>query len=316
MRYVVILNPNAGFGRAARQQAAVEAAFEQAGVSFALRCTEAPGHARRLAYEAAHEAEAVVAAGGDGTVHEVAGGLLEAGTGAALGILPLGTGNDAAEALGLPRRLPEALAVLKAATPHAVDYGRVRWEEDDAAQTRTFFNNVGAGFDALVGIEAQPYKRFGALGYVAAVLGSLRHWHGPTARITGRTGAGASAVPAATPDVLLYDGPLLLVTAGNGIRSGGRFYLTPHASMMDGMLDVCIVHDTPPGRIVQVLPRALNGTHARAPEVRMARVLTLDVEAPEGLPVHADGEILARHARRVRLDVVPGGLPVLLPGLS
>lgn len=316
MRYVVILNPNAGYGRAARRQAALEAAFARAGLRCELRCTEAPGHARRLAREAAHVAEAVVAAGGDGTVHEVAGGLLEAGTGAALGILPLGTGNDAAEALGLPRRWPEALAVLKAATPRAVDYGRVRWEEDDTTQTRTFFNNVGAGFDALVGIEAQPYKRFGALGYVAAVFGTLRRWHGPTARITGYAGARSSAAGAAPPDAVLYEGPLLLVTAGNGIRSGGRFYLTPHASMMDGMLDVCIVHDTPPGRIVQVLPRALNGTHTRAPEVHMARVLALDVEASDGLPVHADGEILARHARRVRLDVVPGGLPVLLPGPS
>lgn len=306
MRYAVILNPAADHGKAGRRQAALEAALRRAGLAYVLQRTDAPGHAATLAEQAASGFDVVVAAGGDGTIHEVCRGLVAAGAAAPLGVIPFGTGNDFVKALGVPRRLEAAARCLASAHPRAVDYGVARWDDGAGLRERVFVNAVGAGFDAAVALRAAAYKYLpGAAGYLAAVPGALRRWRGPTVRITGQAGSG--------PPALLHNGPLLLVTAGNGVSSGGRFFLTPHASLMDGLLDVCIVEDTPPRRVLQVLPKALRGTHAAAPEVRTARVRALTLAAPSGLPLHADGEVLARRAYHVEVGVIAGGLTALVP---
>lgn len=135
---------------------------------------------------------------------------------------------------------------------------------------------------------------------------TLWRWESPQVQIAGRS----------LPDEPLerfYDGPLLLVTIGNGISSGGMFRLTPQASITDGLLDVCLVQAVSKSRILQVIPRVIQGAHASAQEVHVHRVTTITISADAGLPVHADGEILARHAQNIEINVVSGGLSVLKP---
>jgi YegS/Rv2252/BmrU family lipid kinase len=246
-----------------------------------------------------------VAVGGDGTVHEVARGLIEQGGRVPLGVIPMGTGNDFVKAIGMPGAPDAAVAALQRALPRAVDHGWVRWDEQGTMQEQAFVNAVGIGFDARVAHEASTFKRLpGMTAYLAAVFRTLRKWTSPPARVTAETPAGEA--------VCLYDGPLLLTTVGNGVSSGGAFYLTPQASIRDGVLDACIVAHASPWRIVQVLPRALRGRHTAEPEVHMATVRRLRLQAEAPLPLHADGEGLSRGTRTLEVRIAEGGLRVLM----
>ena len=305
MRCIAILNPAADHGRTGKRRPQVVAALKSAGLTDNVWETTHPGHAIALARQAAMQADMVMAVGGDGTVHEVSRGLIESGRPVSLGVLPLGTGNDFVKMLGIPRRLDEAVQALKTAVPQAVDYGHVRWQEYGQQHEQPFVNAVGIGFDAQAAIEAKAFKGLpGMSGYLAAVLRTLRRWQSPEVRVVDQS----TAEP-----YLLYAGPLLLVTVGNGISSGGMFRLTPQASITDGVLDVCLVQDVSRSRIVQMMPRVIQGTHEMAQEVHMHQVTSLIINTSASLPLHADGEILAQQAHTIEIEVVSGGLSVWKP---
>ncbi len=302
MHHTVILNPTAGGGRSGRRQKALEAALEAAELRFRIVLTETPGHATALACEAACTSAVVVAAGGDGTVQEVAAGLLKSGGHAALGVFPHGTGNDFARVLSLPTAPLAAARVLAAGRTRRADCGLVHWTEDGAKEERLFVNAVGIGFDAEVAVEAARHKHLrGLAAYLTALLRVVRRWPGPHATLHDGRGT------------RLYEGPLLMATAGNGISLGGGFLLTPRASVWDGKLDIGIVAHAPVRRIVRLLPDAVRGRHGAQPEVRMHRLSALVAESRTGLPLHADGEVLARRAQRIVASVLPGALRVVVP---
>lgn len=307
MHHVIILNPFARNGRAGKQRALLAAALQRVGLSFEIWQTEGPGHGVELAQRAAEAGAAVVAAGGDGTIQEVSRGVIENGSAVPLGVIPMGTGNDFVKMLGMPKSVDATAQALAKAVPRAVDYGLAHWWEEGERRSRPFMNAMGAGFDAAVARRAASLKYLpGITGYLAAVVRTLRQWEGPTVLV--RTGSVSS-------EEILYEGPLLLVTVANGVSSGGTFYLTPDASIIDGHLDVCVVEQTSPRRILQVLPKAMKGRHVAEREVHTARVIRLQIEAETGLPVHADGELLAARAQRIEVDVVPGGLTILMPSI-
>ncbi len=304
----VILNPAAGNRRAGQARARLEAALEATGVPFEIVVTERPNHASALARRAAAYADAVVAAGGDGTVHEVAAGLLGADR-AALGVIPLGTGNDFADVLGLPKRTPDAVRALLAAEAVPTDGGTVRWREagDGRWHEAVFINAVGIGFDALVAAEAERTKWLrGVSGYAAAVLRTLRRWTQPTveARSLGPGGAWRE----------VYRGPLFLAAVGNGTSVGGGFRLTPEARLDDGLLDLCLVAGPLAlRRILRLMPRAFRGHHLGEPEVTAERIRRFSLRTEHGVPVHLDGEVLTRSAVEVTVAVQPGAFRVLRP---
>lgn len=300
-RIAVILNPTAGGGRAARRAAGIAAAFESAGCAALVLKTERPGHATELARAERSRADLVVAAGGDGTVHEVVRGLA-GGTGDAppLGLLPIGTGNDFASLFALSKTLPEAArALLDPAKDTRIDLGEVTWRDAAGTHTRAFCNAVGMGFDAAVAIAAARMKHLpGVLGYLAAVRRTLGAWQSPVAHIHGESVPGEPA-------------PRFLLTVGNGRRSGGGFYLTPRADLTDGLLDVCAVRDVGVARALQLLPGVLlGGRHEGQPEVTTARVREIAADFEPPVPLHADGEILSHAAEHVAVRIRPEALRV------
>ncbi len=323
LRYCFILNPTAQSRRAGRRRAELEAALARRGVAYALVETQRPGHAEGLAREAAAGHDVVVAAGGDGTVQEVARGLYAAGlagTAAALGVLPMGTGNDFARALGMPRALGtarafgRALDALLAAPTVALDLGRVRCEEqaEGGAPVRheaVFTNGLGIGFDALAALGARRFKALGGrAAYLIGVLHALRAWQ--------RTDVAARVVTGDGPaERMLHDGPVLLIEIGNGPSVGGGFLLTPDAVPGDGLLDVCAVARASTGRILRILPSAFSGGHVGAPEVAMGRARRVTIRLSAPLPVHADGEALTPCAWALDVEVLPGALHARAPAL-
>jgi diacylglycerol kinase (ATP) len=169
-----------------------------------------------------------------------------------------------------------------------------------------FFNAVGMGLDAAVALASERFKRLpGKAAYLGAVPQVLRRWTSPHVRVT--------LDPEGTSPQILYEGPLFLMTVANGTSSGGGFRLTPEASLTDGLLDVCLVQCMSVRRVVQLLPRALRGTHTHAPEVRMRTITSLLLESEAPLPVHADGEVITRNMRRLEIRTAPAGLSVLTP---
>lgn len=296
----VILNPIAGRGYGARSEANLRRYLDAEGVDFELVRTQGPGHAIELAAEAANgEFDIIVAAGGDGTTHEVVNGLMVAsglngdvvGT---LGVLPVGSGSDFANAMGIPADLAGACRQLAQGQTRLVDVCRVTVDEQPP---RYFDNTVNIGFGGTVTFEARKVKRLRGMAlYLPVVLKTIFLSDAPNVTI-------------------LYDGqsltlPAAMICVGNGSREGGSFYSTPDAKPDDGLLDVCIVREM--GRLAMLgfVPRFMNGSHVGRKPVTMARTESLVVTSPDPLIAHADGEVLCTAAHRLAFDVLPQNLRV------
>ena len=187
----------------------------------------------------------VVVAGGDGTVHEVANGL--AGTAGVMSVLPLGTGNDFAAAVGTPAGLAEAVGALGPAPTLRLDLGHVRWTDTDGrASERRFANCLGMGFDAHAAALAAETKWLGGrAAYLAAVVRTLWARRRPDLCASIRA------------DGLDFDGPLFLCEVGNGHSIGGGFLITPDARP----------RRRPPRRLRRPPPRPAPRHDAAAPDV-------------------------------------------------
>lgn len=296
-RFYVIVNPAASRGHALGAWEPARRVLDAASAEYEVALTERPRHATELAERAARDGwSAVVAVGGDGTVHEVANGLLRASAGETtrpLGIIGVGTGNDFIKRLGLPRRHPaKAAARLLHAEPRQVDAGRLDEEY--------FTNGVGVGFDARVAIEARRVRGLrGMAVYAAALVRVLRHHRTPRMRLhlDGR---------------LIVDRPLTLITVANGPCHGGGFWLCPDARLNDGALDLCVADALTPAQLLPLVPRVMRGTHVTRPDVQMLRGHSVHISSDEPLPVHADGEIYSEAAHELKLEVLPGRLTVLV----
>ena len=304
MRAVVLLNPAARGGRAGRARPALAAALAESGVSAEIVETTGPGAAEAAAREAAASADLVVAAGGDGTVHEVLNGVV--GGEASFGVVPLGTGNDYALALGVPAGLEAACAALATAEPFTVDVGRVEWTDTGGeAHVRHFANGLGAGFDAHAARLAGDTKWLGGrTAYLAAIARTLWAWRRPSLRVRVTVG-----------DAAVFENDLFLCEIANGHSVGGGFLLAPDARIDDGLLDACIVRHVSTGRALRLLPTTFSGAHVGAPEVRMERAPRIVLEVLRGtVALQADGESLSLGAVHLVAEAVPGALTVRAPG--
>jgi YegS/Rv2252/BmrU family lipid kinase len=300
-RFYAIVNPTAGRGAALRAWSVVRPILEGAGAEVELAETTRRGHAAGLA-EAAVRAgwPAVVALGGDGTVHEVANGILRASAGrpeaaAALGVVPVGSGNDFALLAKVPRDPAQAARRLLAGE-RRVDVGRV---EVGGVGGRWFTNGVGVGLDARVAVEANRNRRLRGIGiYLWALARVLRSFRPPAVRVETDGGE-------------VMERPLTLVTVGNGGRHGGGFWICPDAVIDDGLLDLCVCDGLSTLQVLRFLPKTIRGTHVGASCVHMRRVSRVRLTSEAPLAVHADGEILAEDAHELEISIEPGRLRLL-----
>jgi len=293
MIHTVILNPYSNRWQARGQRPAIEAALTAAGLNFKLIETEGPRHATRLAREAVVAGStSIIAAGGDGLVSEVVNGIMQAGSNGPLGILPIGTGNDFAEMLGIPTELTAAARTIAAGHTRRVDLGVVN--------DHYFDNNSGIGLEPIVTLlNIRLTWLRGVIRYVvAAVLAILQRptWHMRLEWANGR-----------------YDGLITLVSVGNTRRTGGVFYMTPNAIPDDGLFDFIFGSTMSRRRLLQLLPLAQKGAHIHEPEIHMHRTPFLHVMTRPGTPIQADGEIIATDATTIDYRIVPGALQVLVP---
>jgi YegS/Rv2252/BmrU family lipid kinase len=291
-RLLVIFNPTAG-NRAQRRLAEWLACLERLGAAVSLSETNAPRHAEALA-RAADPAlvDAVVAAGGDGTINEVVNGLADSSL--PLGILPLGTANVLAGEIGLPRRPMDVARILAFATARPVWPGEA-WAEG-AATGRRFLIMAGAGFDAEVVERLDlPLKRrlaklgLGKLAYVASIMGRLRDYRPCSyrAELDGVAVEGASLV------------------AAKAHFYGGRFVLAPAARVDDPAFHVVLFGRG--GRVAALgyMAAMAAGTLPRCRSVRIVPARQVRLTEPPGAVVQIDGDVHARLPVMLRIAATP-----------
>jgi YegS/Rv2252/BmrU family lipid kinase len=290
----VILNPAAGRGAAGRAEAVVARAFRAQGWAVDVVRTTAPGHGQELASAAARQgAKHVVAVGGDGTVHEVANGLLSVASDAALGVIPIGSGNDFAKLVGVYKHDPvRAVARLVTARPTRFDAGRVLGE--------WFVNSIGFGFGpAVVKTRNAMQHLRGFLSYLVPIVQTFFKFEPPVLEVVA---AG-----------FRERGNMMMVEVCNGTTAGGSYRFAPDADPADGKLDVCVIRRISLPRFLLAIPRVMRGTHVTMREVVLIQTAKLVVRSPEEpLVLHVDGELREPGVHECTVTLERGRLNVLV----
>ena len=296
----LILNPTANHGRSLQVAADLRplAAEHKADWSG----TEYPGHATELARQAGEQGyDLVVALGGDGTVHEVINGLMQVPERGrpALGIVPLGSGNDFAHILGLPADPGEALQSALNGQSHPLDVGSVRDEND---RLEYFNNTIGMGFDALVNMHTRKITAVhGFMMYFIALIRTIfRNFDAIDLHVE--------------TDQETWDLKTLMLALGNGPREGGGFIVTPDAKYDDGILNYVTIRKISRLMMLRLVPEVMNGTHGRFKQVRMGTCRKMTVTSKQPLYVHCDGEVYAGFGtdiRKLAIEILPNAIRFL-----
>ena len=272
MNLLFIVNPVAGKGLASRSIPQIKEYCSTHSFKCTIMETKYRGHGTALAREFFSSSyDGIVAAGGDGTVREVASALI--GSSIPLGILPLGTGNDLARSFNLPKDLLSALSVIANKSPVPVDVGR----SDDF-----FFLNV-----ASVGLDAEIVR------FIAKVKGWLPR------KAAYYISALIKFLTYKTKTVRLeIDGKLiktkvLFIAIANGTHYGGGMKVNPNGSISDGFFDVILVRPVPRYKIPFLMATFASGKHLNLPYVTLYRCKDINIYSDESLVVNGDGDIVA-----------------------
>lgn len=287
-RYLLLVNPSAGGGRARELLPRVEAALRAAGLEHRSVLTEGIEHGCAEAEAAAEAGEVSVVMSGDGLIGQVGGAL--AGTGGSLGVIPGGRGNDLARVLGIPDDIERAVEVLAAGATRQIDVGEVN--------DKRFLCIASCGFDSdanRIANQARLIK--GSLVYAYAALRALAAW---------RPARFELALDGERQELFGYS-----VAVANSRAYGGGMFIAPDAELDDGLLDVVTTAQVSKLRFLKGLPKVFDGEHIHNHEVNVSRAAEVRIEADRPFAVYADGDHLADLPATVKL--LPRALRVVVP---
>ncbi|HEY1236827.1 MAG TPA: diacylglycerol kinase family protein [Solirubrobacterales bacterium] len=284
-----MVNPHSAGGRTLKLLPQVEAELDRRSIGHRVLRTESLEHGIAEARTATEAGEVPVVMSGDGLVGQVGGALAE--TGAPMGIIPGGRGNDLARVLGIPADPAGAVGALADGNIREIDVG--------VANGRRFLCVASCGFDSeanRIANEARLVR--GNLVYAYAAIRALIAWRPARFTITLDEG-----------EPIEFEG--YSVAAGNSRAFGGGMFVAPHAELDDGELDVITVSQVSKLRYARGLPRAFKGTHLENEEVSELRAARVEIRADREFAVYADGEHLTDLP--ATLSVLPGALRVIAP---
>ena len=287
-RYLVLVNPSAGGGRARQVLPQLEGALRARSLDYRLLHTTSLEHGCEEARKVAAAGEIPVVMSGDGLIGQV-GGVL-AGGDVPMGVIPGGRGNDLARVLGIPAEIPGAVDLLAAGPTRAIDVGEVN--------DRRFLGVASCGFDSEANRIANQ-ARFvkGNLVYLYAALRALAAWKPARFEL------------ALDGDPRSFSG--YSVAAANSKAFGGGMFIAPDAELDDGKLDVVWVSDVAKLRYLANLPKVFKGRHVENEEVTVLRAAEVSISAVRPFAVYADGDHLADLPATIR--VLPRALNVIAP---
>jgi YegS/Rv2252/BmrU family lipid kinase len=288
-RYLLIVNPSSGSGRGRELLPEVERQMRARRLDFGTVITTSLEHGVAEAQAAMGRGETPVVMSGDGLIGQIGGALAE--TGATMGIVPGGRGNDFARVLGIPTEPAEAVSLLAEGPTREVDVGEVNGKR--------FLCIASIGFESIANRIANENTLLrGELVYLYAGLRTLATWK--PARFTIKLDGEPTAE---------YEG--YSVQVANSRAYGGGFFIAPNAELDDGVFDVVMVGDSSKLSFLSGMPKAKKGTHVEQEQVNVERAAEVEVSADRPFAVYADGEHLADLPARLR--VLKGALRVVAP---
>ena len=312
---LVIVNPASADGATRENWPKIASDLRTHFGAFTVSFTEAVGHACEVAAEAARQGtQLIIACGGDGTISEVANGIIEAKEEAELGILPGGTGSDFRRTLKMPTNIAAAARALRDGRPRKIDVGRVTFVNDRVERETRFFINV-----ASFGMSTSVLDR--------AASGEARKWIPAFAprKLTSKLSYAAATVQttlSSSPievNIQLDENPERRLRVAEFCVANARYYgggmkIAPDAKFDDGFFDIVTIGDASSFRILANAPRLYFGAHLRMNEVTHAlakQVVARAVKKDDVVRVELDGEVVGRLP--ATFEVVPRALTVRLP---
>lgn len=290
LKYQFIINPSAGQGNYKWVIHDIQKVLKRHNIQYDIAIPKYKGEATLLAKEASQDHNIIVAVGGDGTINEVANGLI--GTQSILGIIPVGTGNGFAREFSIPLNIKKACKILVEGKLKVIDVGK--------AGERFFLATSGLGFDALIAKFAG--KMLGPLRgmwlYFFSGMLAFNRYNPPLVKIV--------------IDFNEIEIKPFVVAIANTRLYGGRALIAPDALPDDGFFDVCVVSMMKPRRILWNLPKLFKGTHIKLPEVKMYKGKNVSIFSSEPIPIHVDGEPIDGFSE-MQFTLMPKALKILIP---
>lgn len=296
MSGLIILNPYANRWEASKQKDLILKLCADFDLRMDYVETSKPLEAIEFARQAVVDGmQPIVAAGGDGTIGEVLNGLYQSGkfeNQATFGVIPLGTANDLITNLNHPKSLSESIQLIKQGKTRRIDLGKVNgW---------VFANNSAVGLEPIVSqYNIQMTWSRGVIRYLLAALRAI--WGKPRWEVKISWDDGE------------YEGPMSLVSVGNGALTGGLFRMAPGALLDDGALT--FVHGYAPTRrrMLGLLPRAISGEYIQDPSVHQFHTTKLRIETNPTSPLQTDGDIRTDSESVFEYEVLPSILEIFAP---
>jgi diacylglycerol kinase (ATP) len=292
---MIVCNPVSGTGRGRERMAALEQVLRRANIPHRSAITKGRGDATRLARSAAlGGCGAVVAIGGDGTLFEVANGVLgEAGElpgtfaaplPVAVGLIVAGRGSDFARSVGIPADVTAACRRILNGRTQVVDVGHASYQAwSGERRGRYFLNAAGLGFDAEVSLRANNAPRvMGGGTILSSLLTTLVRYR--NRRMSVRLDGGKEG----------WKGRANSIVIANGQYFGGGMRIAPDANLTDGKFEIVTLGDLGKIDLVRNVPRVYDGSHLSHPKVSVSRAQMVEVASPERPLLQADGEVLGR----------------------
>ena len=269
MRYLFVLNPKSGpRTRAQNLVRKIDGFFHKSRHDYEFAFTTGPGDATEIARDAINDRfDVVVASGGDGTVNEVATSLIHSD--AALGIIPLGSGNGIARSLSIPVNLNKSIPLLLDYKTRKIDVGKIN---------QNFFIGVaGIGFDAVIGMKFQEFGTRGPVPYFLIGIREFLRYRSPELTLQFNK-------------TTLKTRPQLIAIA-NTKQYGNGALIAPDAVPDDGILNICIIDELSVARAIPLTFKLFLGTIARSGNYQTYQCESLVISSDqENIIVHTDGE--------------------------
>lgn len=296
----VILNPYSNRWNSQKRWPEAEAALKAAGVVFELVVSERKGQIVELAERAVKDGcSPIIISGGDGSLGDAVNGLARAASSeqetlGPLAIMPTGSANDFAYAIGLPTNLDEAARVIARGNLRATDLGKLN--------ERYFINNSAAGLEPYVSTKHEKIHWIKGMGrYLVAAVQAIMdkpEWQGTVKWDDGE-----------------YSGKFSLISIGNGKRTGG-FFMTPHADPFDGKLTFAFGYRSTRRGLFSALPKTLNegkGSYIELEGIREMHTTRVSIHLDSLSPAHTDGELLPQWIKDFEYQIQPKRINLIVP---
>jgi diacylglycerol kinase (ATP) len=281
-----IINPISGGKKKDQVPALIKKILDHTQFEATIVYTERSMHGSELAKDAVGKFDYVIAVGGDGTINEIASAIVD--TNVALGVVPFGSGNGLARFLGIPMDTAQSIETINGERVEAIDSAILNGQR--------FFNAAGMGFDAHIAEVFSHDKNRGFWAYIRSSFREISSYKAETYQIN--------------IDGIEYMRDAFMLSIANSSQFGNNAHVSPHASVQDGLLDICIIKQFPLWRFIEMGIRMFAKTADKSKYVEIIHGKNVTIKRSADGPVHLDGEPQMM-GKEVNIRMVPASLRII-----